>query len=173
MGNRAREAGTFPLLCRPRDCHRHSFAAFHHPQLALRLRLVMLVIELVWDSARRGTATTSTGTALAVGEGVGWSPENLLALSAATCLMRTFLRLASDEGVPVLGYIAAARLEPGAVSKGTVSVTACVVVPAGVLAERAADLCSRAAAASPVASMLGDRLHHVSEISRIGDEPGA
>jgi len=139
--------------------------------LALHLREVLLVIELVWDSARRGTATTSTGTTLAVGEGVAWSPENLLALSAATCLMRTFLRLASDDGVPVLGYVAAARLEPGAASTATVSVTSCVVVPAGVLAARVADLCSRAAAASPVASMLGDRLHHVSEISRIDDEP--
>ena len=129
------------------------------------------MIELVWDSARRGTATTSTGTTLAVGEDVSWSPENLLALSAATCLMRTFLRLASGEGVPVLGYVAAARLEPGAVSTGTVSVTSCVVVPAGVLAEQVADLCSRTAAASPVASMLGDRLHHVSEISMIDDEP--
>ena len=140
--------------------------------MALRLRQILLVIELVWDSARRGTATTSTGTTLAVGEDVGWSPENLLALSAATCLMRTFLHLASDEGVPVLGYVAAARLEPGAPSTGTVSVTNCIVVPAGVLAERVADLCSRTEAASPVASMLGDRLHHVSEISRIDDEPG-
>ena len=129
------------------------------------------MIELVWDSARRGTATTSTGTTLAVGEGVGWSPENLLALSAATCLMRTFLHLASDEGVSVLGYVAAARFEHGAVSTGTVSVTSCVVVPTGVLAERVTDLCTRAVAASPVASMLGDRLHHVSEISMIGDGP--
>jgi len=138
--------------------------------LALRLREVLLVIELIWDSARRGTATTSTGTTLAVGEGVAWSPENLLELSAATCLMRTFLRLASDDGVPVLGYVAAARLEPGAASTAIVSVTSCVVVPTGVQAARVAELCSRTVAASPVASMLGDRLHHVSEISMIDDE---
>jgi organic hydroperoxide reductase OsmC/OhrA len=135
------------------------------------LAAIRIVIELVWDSARRGTATTCTGTTLAVGEDVGWSPENLLALSAATCVMRTFLQLAADEGVPVLGYVAAARVDPGDVSTGTVRVTSCVVVPAGVLAEHVADLCSRTAAASPVASMLGDRLHHVSEISRIDDEP--
>jgi organic hydroperoxide reductase OsmC/OhrA len=131
------------------------------------LRTDVVVIELVWDADRTGTATAPTGAVLKVGEGVAWSPENLLALSAATCLMRTFLRMAADEHVDVLGYVAAASLEPGIPLAQAVRVRSCVVVPTGVPTSRVLDLCCRATTASPVATTLGDRLRHVPEISRI------
>jgi len=138
-------------------------------RLALPLRYNSPVIELVWDAGCAGTATAPSGAVLTVGEDVAWSPENLLALSAATCLMQTFLRMASDEHLRVLGYVAAANLEPGTDSARTVRVRSCVVVPTDVPTSRVLDLCSRATAASPVATMLGDRLRHVPEISRIDD----
>ena len=138
-------------------------------RLAPPLRCNALVIELVWDAACAGTATAPSGAVLTVGDNVAWSPENLLALAAASCLMRTFLRMASDERLRVLGYVAAARLEPDTDSAWTVRVRSCVVVPTDVPTSRVLDLCSRATAASPVATMLGDRLRNVPEISRIDD----
>jgi len=127
------------------------------------------VIELVWDTACAGTATAPSGAVLAVGEGVAWSPENLLALSAASCLMRTFLTMAAAEHLDVLGYVAAAGVEGSLPDSRAIRVRSCVVVPTDIPAARVLDVCSRATAASPVASMLGSRLRHVPEISRIDE----
>jgi organic hydroperoxide reductase OsmC/OhrA len=127
------------------------------------------VIELVWDAGRTGTATASPGAVLSVGEGTAWSPENLLALSAAACLMRTFLRLAADQHVPVLGYVAAASLEADSPGTSAIRVRSCVVVPTAIATSQALELCHRATVASPVAALLGDRLRHAPEVSRIDE----
>ena len=61
--------------------------------------------EVVWDSDQSGTAITEDGASLGVGPDSEWPPEHLLALSAASCFMRTFLRLAAEHGLEVLGYV--------------------------------------------------------------------
>jgi organic hydroperoxide reductase OsmC/OhrA len=117
------------------------------------------VIELVWDADRAGTGTGPGGAALSVGEGTVWSPDDLLALAAAGCLMRTLLRLAAIRRVPVLGYVATAEID-GADSSTTptIRVSPCIVVPAGVEPRDVLALCREATRASTVARLLGARL---------------
>ena len=76
------------------------------------------MIELVWDEERRGTGTTASGASLDVGDAAEWSPVDLLALAAAGCVMRTFLQVAAEEHVPVLGYLSTSVV--GALRRGPV-----------------------------------------------------
>ena len=63
------------------------------------------MIELVWDADRSGTCMSSDGASLTAGDLAAWSPDDLLAMAAASCLMRTFLQIAAEEHVPVLGTL--------------------------------------------------------------------
>jgi uncharacterized OsmC-like protein len=117
-----------------------------------------IVIELVWDADRVGTGTSSTGASLATGDAAAWEPGELAALATASCLMRTFLRLAEAGGVPVLGFVAAAHMRAGGAAPPLLHLHACVVVAAQGSRSAAVELLARARQASPLARMLGDGL---------------
>jgi organic hydroperoxide reductase OsmC/OhrA len=123
------------------------------------------MVELVWDVGRAGTATAPSGASTTVGEDASFSPDDLLAMAAAGCHMRTFLRLAGEAGVPVLSYAAAAQVEPGGAPAALhVRIRAYVVAPGSASEAQLADLLDRAARMSPVSQALGDRIRFQSDI---------
>jgi organic hydroperoxide reductase OsmC/OhrA len=115
------------------------------------------MIELVWDNDRSGTCVSSDGACLTAGDLAAWSPDDLLAMAAASCLMRTFLRMAAEEHVPVLGYVASAGTTTSENSVA-VHVEGCVVVDGDCDQQRAYDLLQRAKGTSVVGRTLGNRL---------------
>jgi organic hydroperoxide reductase OsmC/OhrA len=115
------------------------------------------MIELVWDNDRSGTCVSSDGACLTAGDLAAWSPDDLLAMAAASCLMRTFLQIAAKEHVPVLGYVASASTNTSD-SGVAVHVESCVVVDGECDQQRASDMLQRARGTSVVGRALGNRL---------------
>lgn len=117
--------------------------------------------EIVWDSGESGTAVTEAGASLNVGPGSEWAAEHLLALAAATCFMTTFLHLAAEEGLEVLGYLSSGSLEvpsdPDEVPR--VVLAPCIVLARDGDADAAHRLCLQGQRQSPVCRTLGRRLH--------------
>lgn len=126
------------------------------------------MVELVWDVSRVGTATAPSGASATVGDGASFSPDDLLAMAAAGCHMRTFLQLAGDAGVPVLSYAAAAHVEAGP-DAPRVHVRAFVVAPGAATVARLRELMDRAARLSPVSRALGDRIRVQADIRVLAD----
>jgi uncharacterized OsmC-like protein len=124
------------------------------------------MIELVWDAGRFGTATTPSGSTAIIGEDADFSPDDLLAMSAAACLMRTFLRMAAEAGVPVLSFIVTGRVEP-APEGPRVALRSFVAEPAGTTDGRALQLLSDAVLGSPVCRMLGGHVIHTPVIQML------
>jgi uncharacterized OsmC-like protein len=124
------------------------------------------MIELVWDEIRRGTATSASGHTIAVGEQADFSPDDLLALATAACLMRTFLRLADEERAPLLSYAATARAAPACASNVRPHVTIHAYLLASSAADRASltDRFARSVRLSPIARVLGDDITVTSEV---------
>lgn len=124
------------------------------------------MIELVWDAGRLGTATGPSGMSVTVGEQAHFSPDDLLAMAAAGCLMRTFLRLAESAHLVVLSYAANARAEPACESGADphVTVHAYVVAPSRADEVALAKLCDQSARTSPIIQLLGDRVTVTSEV---------
>src|SRR4029453_13338898 len=89
----------------PRREHRFAHRLVLSPRVGSR---ECHMIELVWDADRSGTCMSSDGASLTAGDLAAWSPDDLLTMAAASCLMRTFLQIAAKEHVPVLGYVASA-----------------------------------------------------------------
>jgi organic hydroperoxide reductase OsmC/OhrA len=115
------------------------------------------MIELVWDGNDRGTAVAASGASIAVGAQDGVAPEDLAAAAAAGCLMRTFLALADREGLPVLSFVATARVDRGQ-PLPRVHVHAYVATPAGGDPRSVHRGIAEAVAVSPVCRLLGRRL---------------
>jgi uncharacterized OsmC-like protein len=115
------------------------------------------MIELVWDEERLGTGTSASGASLGVGDGAEWSPTDLLALAVSGCLMRTFLRIAADEHVPVLGYVSTALVD--ATDEGPMlHVLPCIVVPTAATTPAVLVSMQQAVMRSPVARTVAGRL---------------
>jgi uncharacterized OsmC-like protein len=114
-----------------------------------------IMIELVWDADRVGTGTASSGASVATGDAAAWEPGELAALATASCLMRTFLRLADAGGVPVLGFVAAAHMHTGEAASPLLHLHACVVVAAEGSRSAVVELLAQARQASPLAQLLG------------------
>jgi uncharacterized OsmC-like protein len=115
------------------------------------------MVELVWDAERTGTARGASGVSIRVGDHpAGLSPDDLIAMAAAGCLMRAFLQAASDANVAILGYMATADLDAGD-QLPHVRLRSYVVGSAGVSEATLADLADRAVKQSPVTRLLGDR----------------
>ena len=116
-----------------------------------------VVVELVWDSERVGTAVASSGVMLRVGDDAV-SPDDLVAISVSACLMRTFLDLAATAGATVSSYASTATLEPTSAGPPRVIVRAYVISPT--LEERAPleAVFVRAQERSTVSRLLGDHL---------------
>jgi uncharacterized OsmC-like protein len=130
------------------------------------------VIELVWDEERRGTGSSASGVSLGVGDAAEWSPTDLLALAVAGCVMRTFLRVAGEEHVPILGYVSTALVEPSA-GGPSVLVLPCVVVPTAVSTRAVLGLMQQAVMRSPVAQTLAGRLIVRPEVRPVAPAAGA
>jgi uncharacterized OsmC-like protein len=115
------------------------------------------VVELLWDAGRTGTATAKTGTSITIGQGADFSPEDLVAAAAAGCLMRTFLKLAGQAGVPVLSYGSASAVDASGAAPQLL--VRCYVVTTGDTSEQTIrQLLRESVSASPVCRMLGGRV---------------
>lgn len=127
------------------------------------------MIELVWDERRVGTATTSDGHSLTVGEQAAFSPDELLAMAAAACLMRTCIRLADTSGIELLSFTATAEAAGDCTSGHApkVDLRVHLVVSDRVPAPHLSAFWTRAVRQSPIAMLLGPRLaiHH--DITRL------
>ena len=117
------------------------------------------MIELIWDRGRSGTATVQTGASITVGDASDFSPDDLLAASAAGCLMRTFLQESSEARVPILSYACASHVESVEHSAAARVVIRCYVVAAeGSSPSEIRALLRLSVAESPICRMLGDGL---------------
>jgi organic hydroperoxide reductase OsmC/OhrA len=116
------------------------------------------MVELVWDAERTGTARGSSGASLLVGDHPSaFSPDDLVAMAAAACLMRAFLRVAAERKVAILGYMATAHLENGGAATPRLHLRSYVVGSGDASEQTLAELADRAVAQSPIARLLGDR----------------
>lgn len=85
--------------------------------------------DLVWDGGLHATAFVDDGAPLTAGADVGWTPELLMATAAGTALMTLVLRLASEAGIEILGYVSEQRLQgPSENSCPAVLVSPCISV---------------------------------------------
>lgn len=127
------------------------------------------MIELVWDDERVGTATGTAGVSLSVGERAHFSPDELLASAAASCIMRTFLRMAGEAGVEVLSYASTASAAPACETDASPSVVVhSYIVAANEQARNdLATVAARSREASPIAKLLGDRLTFTANVRTI------
>lgn len=118
------------------------------------------MVELVWDATRRGTGRTASGASLAVGADAHFSPADLVCLAAASCLMQTFLGLVEAAHVPLLSYLSTAELaeDAGPGGPGRVHVRTYLTTTSEEHRRQLEALVTRAHAASPICSLLGDRL---------------
>ena len=116
------------------------------------------MVQLVWDTGGCGTATVASGTTVTVGEGANVSPEELVAMAAASCLMRTFLRLAAETGIEILSYASTAHVESSEATGPRVHVRSYVVAPREFSHDAVRDLCDQSVRASPIARLLGDHV---------------
>jgi len=128
--------------------------------------------EIVWDNGESGTAVTEAGASLTVGPGSEWAAEHLLTLAAATCLMTTFLHLAAEEGLQVLGYVSSGRLEvpPDPEEVPRVVLAPCIVIARNDDTHAARRLCHQGRRQSPVCRTLGRRLHLAPTFTVISSE---
>ena len=117
------------------------------------------VTELVWDIDASGTCTGSDGATIRTGEGGDWDSEQLLALALESDLMESFLRLARQRGLAVLGYVSAAHFHPAdrTGNPARLCVHPCVVVGSAAAAKFARGLMAEAYARWDLARLLRER----------------
>ena len=121
--------------------------------------------ELVWDSARLGTATASSGASITVGEHAQFSTNDLLGAAAAGCLMQTFVRLAEDAKASILSFAATAHCESRRpLTPPHVTVHVYVVAPWGADAQALFALLARSTSESPIAQLLADRITMTADV---------
>ncbi len=116
------------------------------------------VTELVWDIDACGTCTGVEGATIRTGPTGEWEPDQLLALGLESDLMVTFLRLARQRGLQILGYVSAAHFHradrPGRTPR--VCVHPCVVVGSTTDAAHARGVMAEAYARWELAMLLRD-----------------
>jgi hypothetical protein len=74
------------------------------------------ISDLVWEGGLHGTVFIDNGVPLTAGADVGWTPEVLVATAAGAALMATFLRMAQEAGIEIVGYVSAQRVSGGPVN---------------------------------------------------------
>ena len=123
-------------------------------------------IQLIWDCGCAGTAQTPSGSCLDVGSSGKWTAEHLLMAAAESAVMTSFVAIANEEGLDVLGYVSSAgtESETGAPSAIRVVVRPCIVVAREADLARARELLRRALERSPVARALGSALRTDPEV---------
>lgn len=122
------------------------------------------MIELIWDAERSGTAITPSGAQVRVGDEATFSPDDLLAMSASACLMRTFLGLATREQVPVLSYASTAALEAVAGGPKRLALRAYVMASSSADRSRLLALFDEARQRSSICGLLGASVSCVADV---------
>jgi hypothetical protein len=131
----------------------------------------MTSTELVWDHG--GTATAASGAyLLPAGTGTAWEAPLLLATAAGASLLATFIALARDAQVPVLGYVAQQRPQLATASDGiaAICITACISVPSEKAADRARTIWTLATRCAPALRVLKCPVVCESSIVVLSDE---
>lgn len=135
----------------------------------------MAATEIIWD--REGTATAISGVcSLSAGPEAAWSPPLLLATAASASLLTTFLSLAHDASIPLLGYVAQQTPVVDEIRGSIVeiAITACISVPSERSAGGARLVWETATRTAPVLRALQCPVTceaHVVVLSEIAGEP--
>ena len=129
------------------------------------------MVEIIWDAERSGTATAPSGATARVGDESAFAPDDLLAMSAGACLMRTFLAEAAREHLPVLSYASTAAVEPGPDGRATVAVRAYVMTGSAGHRQRLQDLFDEARRHSAICGLLGDQVTSVMDVKILPAPP--
>lgn len=117
-----------------------------------------VVTELVWDENGAGTGSAVAGVSIKVGPPSVWTPDRLLSLAVLGCLMSSFMELAREAGLTVLGYVSRARAEPDLRDLPRLAVLSCAVVGSVADEELARDTFAEALRRSPLSRVFGARL---------------
>ena len=125
------------------------------------------MIELVWDAERTGTAVAASGASTRVGDEATFSPGDMMAMGASSCLMRTFLDLAARAHVRVLSYASTAELESPPSGPPLLSVHAYLVASSDADRARLLELFADAQRQSSVCRLLDHRLSCTVDIQMI------
>lgn len=123
--------------------------------------------ELVWSGAERATAVGANGQLLQLGE--DWSAASLFALAVESDLMSTFVRLAHDAALPLLGYVSASSVD-ATEKRPRLSVSVCLVIADGAFVAAARELWRSTCATAPIAALLEGQLTTELAINVIGSE---
>jgi len=128
------------------------------------------MVELVWNAERSATVLTSSGAVTELGSPGAPTPEDLLCMAAAGCLMRSFFELAENVTLSILSYASTTRVQSASAdARPRVMVNVYLGVATGIDASVAERLCSACADASIVARLLGDRLTVACDIRVVAD----
>lgn len=130
------------------------------------------VTELVWHGGESGTGLTEHGASMSCGCPAEWVPEHLLCLAADSSFMTTLLRLASEAGLEVLGYVSRARLEAPADAgqPPQVTLSPCIVVGSDEAARVIERLCNEAVRESLVSRVLHGRIHVSADVKVVAPD---
>lgn len=135
----------------------------------------MAATEIIWD--HEGTATAISGVcSLPAGPETAWSAPLLLATAASSSLLATFLALAHDASVTLLGYVAQQTplVDERSDSILEIAITACISVPTEDDARGARLVWEAATRTAPVLRTLHCPVScesHVVVLSEIAGEP--
>lgn len=118
--------------------------------------MMMDRVQLVWDRDCAATAQAESDSGLEVGPDRRWTAERLLMAAAESAVMTSFLALADEQAIEVLGYVSSActELGPGPDRAMRIIVRPCVVVARDADVVRARRLFDRALEKSSVTSAL-------------------
>jgi organic hydroperoxide reductase OsmC/OhrA len=128
------------------------------------------MVELVWDSGRAGTVLTPSGAIATVGDSGMFTPEDLICMAAAGCLMQNFLTRVERTHLNVLSYASTARLQHEGPDAPRIHLKV-YIVSAHTDESLIHEACRRCLETSPIARLLGDRLAVTCDVRIIRDAP--
>jgi hypothetical protein len=114
------------------------------------------------------TAVGRRGQSLSVGD--DWSPEALLSLGAESDLMTTFIGLANEASLQVLGYVSAGQFVDVADEGRRLAISVCIVVGSAADEAMAEETWSDARTNARLAGMLGSQVTVEAAIMVVGAE---
>jgi organic hydroperoxide reductase OsmC/OhrA len=135
------------------------------------------MVEIVWDAERTATATTGVGASIQIGDHAPFSPDDLLALAVAGCLMRTCFALVEARGVNVLSYASSARTAPACSGGEAPAIVIHIYIGVATPADQALVevLAAQSIVQSPLARALAPLLSATTEVRSLDpteSEPG-
>lgn len=133
----------------------------------------MTATEIVWD--REGAATAVSGVCtLPAGPDTAWCAPLLLATAASSSLLATFLALAHDASITLLGYVAQQTpiADERSDSIAAIGITACISVPSEEDARGARRAWDAATRTAPVLLALRCPVNCEAHVVVLGDIAG-